>query len=295
MKRILKWIGIGILVIVGVVVVAAVGLSLAGASRLEKTHDIQAEAITVPTDTEAIARGEQLSVAICAACHGEDLTGVPLIDEAPIGTVYAPNLTGLAETHSDAELVNAIRHAVDSDGRQLMIMPAEAFINFSAEDLGAIIAYLQTQHRLGDDSPSPQMGFMGRVLIGAGQFGQVFPAEYSDHSQPFPPMPPIGANEDYGPYLAGFCTACHGPDLAGAFPPGDPTAPFARNLTPGGELSTWTERDFLEYFETGVTPSGRGTDPFFIPWKEFGQFKEDELRGLWLYLESLPALETPEQ
>ncbi|HJS27995.1 MAG TPA: c-type cytochrome [Anaerolineales bacterium] len=293
MRKFLKWLGIGLLILVGVLVVAVVGLSIAGNARLGKTMDVQAEAIDIPTDAESLARGELLVHTVCTGCHAEDLSGQPLLDDPAIGTVYAANISGLAETHTDDDMVKAIRHAVDTDGRQLAIMPAEAFINFSAEDLGAIIAYLKTVPRTGEDTPKPELGLMGRILMATGQFGQIFPAEYIDHDQPFHSMPEIGANVGYGEYMARFCTSCHGPDLAGAFPPGDPSSPFARNLTPGGDLKTWTEEDFLNFFKTGQTPDGRSVDPAYMPYESFGKFSEDELSGLWLYLQSLPALETP--
>ncbi|HEX6386533.1 MAG TPA: c-type cytochrome [Anaerolineae bacterium] len=291
MKKALKWIGIILGGLIILVVVAAVGLSVAGASRLNKTHDIQAEAITIPTDGAALARGEHLIDAACKSCHGADLSGESIIDEPPIGSVYAANITGLADTHTDADLVRAIRHGVDTDGRQLMIMPAESFIYFSEEDLGAMVAYLKTVPRAGDDSPEPQLAPVGRILLGAGLFGDVFPAEYIDHDLPFPERPEVGANVAYGQYLARFCTSCHGANLAGG-QPGDPASPPAPNLTPGGELAGWTEEDFVTAMRSGVTPSGRQLDPAFMPWESFGNFEDDELRGVWLYLESLPPRQT---
>jgi hypothetical protein len=48
------------------------------------------------------------------------------------------------------------------------------------------------------------------------------------------------------------------------------------------------EEESITTMRTGVTPSGRQLDPEFMPWKEFGQLGEEELRGIWLYLSSLP-------
>lgn len=291
MKKAFKWIGIilGGLLILGVI--AAVGLSLAGAARLNKTRDIQAEAVPIPTDAAALARGEHLVNVACRDCHSADLSGSPLLEEPPIGTVYAANITGLAETHTDVDLVRAIRHGVDTDGRQLMIMPAESFIHFSQEDLGAVIAYLKTAPRTGDDTPPPQLAPVGRILLGAGLFGDVFPAEYIDHALPFPEMPEVGANVAYGEYLSRFCSSCHGQNLTGG-QPADPESPPAPSLTPGSALADWTEADFLTAMRTGVTPDGRHLNPDFMPWRSFGKFDDDELRGLWMYLESLPPRET---
>jgi mono/diheme cytochrome c family protein len=294
MKKVLKWIGIVLAVVVGVLILAVVGLSIAGGAQLNKTQDVQAEAITIPTDEASLARGDHLVNIICTGCHTDNLTGQPLLDDPSIGTIYSANISGLAETHSDADIVRAIRHGVDTDGRHLVIMPAEAFINFSAEDLGSIIAYLKTIPRSGSENPQPHLTLMGRILLATGQFGDVFPADYIDHSKPFPPMPEIGANPQYGEYLAQFCTSCHGENFAGGYPP-EPDAPFARNLTPAGELGSWTEEDFLNFWKTGMTPLGQQINTEFMPVDEFGKLDPDELRGLWLYLHSLPAIESPSQ
>lgn len=285
MKRVLKWIGILLGGLVALVIVAAVALSALGASRLNKKQDIQVENVTIPAGEDALARGEHLVNVACKSCHGADLSGQPMIDEPPIGTIYAANITGLAETHTDADLVRAIRHAVDTDGRQLVIMPAEAFIYFSEEDLGSVIAYLKTVPRVGEERGTPQLGPVGRILMGAGLFGDIFPAEYIDHDLPFPEMPEVGANVAYGAYLSRFCSSCHGAELAGGQPP-DPESPPAPNLTKDGRLGSWTEEEFITTMRTGVTPGGRQLDPTYMPWESFGKFDDDELRGLWIYLNS---------
>lgn len=102
-------------------------------------------------------------------------------------------------------------------------------------------------------------------------------------------MPLIGATAEYGVDIGGWCTACHGPDLTGAQPVFDPATPFASDMTEGGELLGWSEKDFLKTLRTGVTPSGRQLDSDFMPGNVFGKFDDDRLKGLWLYLHSLPA------
>lgn len=294
MKKVLIWIGIIAGGLIALLLVLAVGLSIVGGSRLNKTHDITAESITIPTDAESLARGQHLVDVGCRDCHTAELTGQPLINDPAIGTVYAANITGLAGSHTDEEIVRAIRHAVDTDGRQLMIMPAEAFIHFSQEDLGSLIAYLKTLPRSGQDTPNPDLAFLGRVLLAAGMFGDVFPAEYIDHDMPYAEMPEVGANLAYGEYLSHFCTSCHGANLAGG-PPPDPDSPPAPNLTPAGDLGGWTQEDFLTTIRTGVTPNGRELNPDAMPWQSFAKFDDDELIGLWLYLQTLPAVETAAQ
>ncbi len=87
-----------------------------------------------------------------------------------------------------------------------MIMPAEVFINWSAEDLGATIAYLKTLPPHDTNTPDKEIGLLGRILFAAGQFGDIFPAEYIDHGTPFATRPEVGATAEYGAYFAaGLC------------------------------------------------------------------------------------------
>ena len=62
------------------------------------------------------------------------------------------------------------------------------------------------------------------------------------------------------------------------------------NLTSGGEMVAWSEQDFFTTIRSGVTPSGRQLNEE-MPWKFYGQMTDEELKALWLYLQSLPALE----
>jgi len=287
MKRVLKWVGIVLAVLVGLLVVAAVFLNIMGGSRLNKTHDILAESIAIPDDAVALARGEHLVNVGCKSCHGPNLGGQPLLADPAIGLVYAANISRVGDTHSDEELVLAIRHGLDQDGRQLMVMPAESFIKLSAEDLGAIIAYLKTVPRVENELPGPELSFLGKILLASGMMGPVFPAEYIDHDQPFPAMPEVGASLEYGAYLSGLCAGCHSPDLAGG-PAGDPDSPPAPSLRGDSALNSWSEEDFLLFMRTGVTPDGRQIDPELMPWESFGKFDDEELQGMWLYLHSLP-------
>jgi len=64
----------------------------------------------------------------------------------------------------------------------------------------------------------------------------------------------------------------------------------ALNLTPGGEVGFWSEGQFIATMRTGVTPGGHRLIEF-MPWKYFGEMTDDELKAVWLYLQSLPALE----
>lgn len=288
MRKILKWIGIILGSLVGLLIVAGVVLYSIGYSKLNRTRQVQPITITIPGDEAALARGEHLVDVTCTSCHGADLSGDVLLDDPVIGTVYTANITGLAEQRTDEELVLAIRHAIGPGGRQIIAMPSDAFIYYSAEDLGAIIAYLKTIPGNEKESRATGLSIPGYIMLGAGMFGDLSTAEVINHEQEFSQMPEVGANEAYGAYLSHLCTTCHGQDLSGAQPsvPGSPIAP---NLTPGGGLAAWSEADFIQAMRSGVTPSGHQLDPEFMPWKSWAKFHDEELQAIWMYLASLPA------
>jgi cytochrome c5 len=288
MRKVLKWIGIILGGLVGLLIVAGVVLYSIGYSKLNKTRQVQPITISIPGDEAALARGEHLVDVTCTSCHGADLSGDILLDDPVMGTVYTANITGLADQRSDEELVLAIRHAIGPGGRQIIAMPSDAFIYYSAEDLGAIIAYLKTIPRNEKEYRAPDLSIPGYIMLGAGMFGDLSTAEVINHEQQFSQMPEVGANEAYGAYLSHLCTTCHGQDLSGAQPsvPGSPIAP---NLTPGGGLAAWSEADFIQAMRSGVTPSGHQLDPDFMPWKSWAKLHDEELQAIWMYLASLPA------
>ena len=55
-------------------------------------------------------------------------------------------------------------------------------------------------------------------------------------------------------------------------------------------LASWSEAEFMTTLRTGATPGGYPLSEE-MPWQSYGQMTNDELKALWLYLQSLPALE----
>jgi mono/diheme cytochrome c family protein len=279
MRRVFKWIGIGVGSLLAVVIVLVVVLSFIGNAKLHAKRTVAVEDVPIPTDSAALARGSHLVHVLCAECHGADLTGTAVLDNTPLGTVYSANITGLDQIRQDADLVRAIRHGVAPDGHQLAIMPSASFVHLSKEDLGAIIAYLKTIPRSGTPRPLPQFTFLAKVLLGAGK-AKIFAAASMDHHTPFPAMPEIGANVATGEYYSRLCYECHGTNLQGGQPP-NPSSPPAPSLA---IVQQWSENGFLTLVQTGTTPEGRQLNPQYMPWKAFQNLSPDELKGLYLYL-----------
>jgi mono/diheme cytochrome c family protein len=187
----------------------------------------------------------------------------------------------------------AIRHGVSHDGRGLALMPSGIFYYLSDEDLGALIAYLKSLPPMDNELPKSELGPLGRVMLALGQLPPevtVPDVHVIDHYAPRPVPPEPGVTVEYGEYLANSCTLCHGANLNGQTIREGPNVYVALNLTPGGEVGCWSEEQFIATMRTGVTPGGHPLKDF-MPWKYFGQMTDDEIKAVWLYLQSLPALE----
>ncbi len=300
MRKVLKWIGIALGGLVGLLVLASVILYVIGSARLNGTHEIQLENVAIPTSESAIARGQHLVEALtfCQGCHGDDLEGKVFIDEPMMATVYAPNLTsgqgGVGATHTDADYVGAIRHGVNPEGRGLMIMHSDVFHNLSAEDLGAVIAYVKSVPPVDKEIPDRRLLPLGRILIALGLFDSeaipFIPAEVIDHGAPFAARPEVGATAEYGQYLISItlCAMCHGSELRGG-PPLEEGMPAGPGIVAYGAPGGWSEEQFVTTIRTGVTPSGKELDPEFMPWDIYANLTDDELAAMWQYIASISS------
>jgi mono/diheme cytochrome c family protein len=291
--RILKWIGIVLGVLIGIIVIAVLVLNVVANRNLNGPHEVAVETVEIPTDEAAIARGQYLAttVSLCSGCHGENLGGEVLIDEAPIGYIAAPNLTagqgGIGATYTDVDWVRALRHGVGSDGRAMGVMPSQWFHSYGDEDLGALIAYLKSVPPVDNELGPRRIDFPGTILFGVLGFSTL-PYSLIDHTDQ-PTAQPAGATAEYGDYMTriGVCRECHGAQLAGNTDPNGP--PLGPNLTPGGDLATWSQDDFMLAIRNGLTPDGQTLDPEAMPWPAFANMSDEELEAIWLYLQTLPA------
>jgi cytochrome c553 len=300
MLKVLKWIGIVLGSVIGLVLLVALGLYAKARVEITKKYQVQVESFVVPTDAASVERGHHLADFLCSECHGADLSGDPRWFDLPgMVTVAAPNLTpgrgGLGASFTTDDFVRVLRHGVKPDGTSVFIMPSNDFAYLSDQDLAAIIAYLKTLPPVDKQTPEPHTRptFLGGVMYGAGLFGNLLRAGQMQEMAEIPAAPQAGVTAEYGHYLVNIngCRDCHGQQLSGA-KTGDPSSPLAPNLTPGGELRAWSEADFIKTLRTGMTPSGTQLPDEFMPWKHKGLMSDDELKAVWAYLQSLPPLPT---
>lgn len=298
MRRILKWAGIGVGSLLGLLLLAAAAVFLVSNDRLGETYAIALPPLEARVDSGAVMRGAHIAVIRgCTDCHGDGLQGQPFIEDGALGHLYAANLTGgeggVGAAYTDEDWDRAVRHGIGPDGRPLLFMPSQEFHGLSDDDLGDLIAYVRSVPPVDNVLPASTVGPLGRVLYLTGSLPLV-PAELIDHEAPRAPAPPAGPTAAYGAYLAATCTGCHGMDFAGGAIPGmPPGTPVPTNLTPDAAtgLGAWTQADFVRALREGVRPDGSAIDPF-MPVRMTKKMTDDEIIAIWRHLQTLPPVTT---
>lgn len=297
MRKLLKWLGIVMAGFVGVVIILVGIVYLLSGSRMSKTYTINISPVAIPTDEASIEEGRRIFVTRgCPDCHGPDGAGAVLIDDAMVGRIAGPNLTGgeggIGNEYANEDWVRAIRHGVGADLKPLLVMPSNEYYPMNDQDLGALVAYLNNLSPVNKESVENRTGPLGRTLLVTNQ-APFLSAEAIDHDAPRPEEVPAGATIEFGKYLAVTCTGCHGAGLSGGPIPGDPSGePFPTNLTPNPDtgLGNWTEEDFFTAIRLGTRPDGT-TLSEKMPWKGFSLMTDEELQALWAYLQTVSPKE----
>lgn len=266
--------------------------------QIRRVFDIPAVNLTIPADKAALARGQHLVEVIggCPECHAYSLKGDPIFLNAPlIGQIPAANLTphetGVGSVYTVADWERAIRHGVGRDGRALIGVSSGALQHLSDADVAAIIAYLQTLPPGQREIPPRQLGLLARPFILISlllpeEENDIMPALLIDHNASHPPASEPGITVEYGRYLVLLtCVECHKADLGGGSEPGE-----GMNITTGGNLGRWTEAEFIWAIKTGRTPEGNSLNVTYMPQDRLRRLTEDELKAIWLYIQSIPPV-----
>lgn len=269
---------------------AALAVALAGAAAAETP----------------VERGRYLVETImgCGNCHspitpqgapvpGMNLAG-RLVEENPVVTAWAPNLTPAARIAgwSDAALARAIREGIRPDGSVIgPFMPIWLYRGLADSDLAAVVAYLRTLPPVPNEVPQS----VWRIPL---------PESYGPPVLSVPDVP----RDDvvaHGAYLAGpvaHCMECHtpqrpegGPDMArfgaGGFEFHGPWGiSVSGNLTPHADgIARWTDDELFRMITTGTRPDGT---PMLPPmgYAYYAAAKPEDIRAIIAYLRTLPPL-----
>jgi len=312
MKRVLRWVGIGL---GGLILLLVVAAGWVQATYSVDHPDTPLPVVVATDDAEVVARGEYIvnAVAHCSTCHApaEHVSGLDFDFASPLtggyvwkipmfGTFTAANLTPHATGiggMTDAEIARVVRSGVGRSGR-LSPMMRFAVGPMSDEDLIAVVSWLRAQSPVEGAREEPRLGIIAKALAG----------NFTPRLDPSPAhVPPGGISVERGRYLANgpaFCAGCHtpmdpltlaamGPAFSGGAAEPDRTdsgfeiAP--PNLTPDlrtGVMAGWSEDAFVERFRAGRMVAGST-----MPWEAFQRLTEEDVRSVYQYLMSLDPVD----
>jgi mono/diheme cytochrome c family protein len=287
----------------------------------DRPYSRQVVALQAPRDAAHVQKGQFLyeRSLLCWDCHGSQGSHSPSEPQAGgrefnmtgigpgFGYVYGTNVTPDVDTGigawSDGEVVRAIREGISSDGHLIFpVMAYQFYHGLSDDDVLSLVAYLRSLPPVRRPTPARHLSFAAKALIAVGALKPESPIVSAVAG------PPAGPTATWGEYLAWHragCAECHSPrDPRTATL--DDTRPLAGGLFPFPEegfettgsnltrdtatgIGAWTEEQFGAALRTGVRPNGAVMLPF-MPWPAYSQWSPDDVRALWLYLRSLPAV-----
>ena len=121
--NLLKWIGIGLAVLLVAFLAAISVVMAAGLHKLNSRSAPVRDYVEVTRTPEQIQRGQAIADSFCGACHSKTGTltgGADLGKDFPIsvGSFISSNLTpaGQLARWSDGEIFRAVRDGIDADG-----------------------------------------------------------------------------------------------------------------------------------------------------------------------------------
>jgi mono/diheme cytochrome c family protein len=318
MKKFLKL----AVIVIGIIVVIIAGLLMYVKVALPGANVAAASDVKFEYTPERVARGKYLAnnVTMCIDCHSKrdySKFGAPMVpgtvgqggelfgrDLGFPGNFYAPNITpyGIGQW-TDGEVMRAITTGVSRDGHALFpIMPYPNFGQLDKEDIYSIIAYVRSLEPIKNDVQKSVADFPVNFII------NTIPKEAS-----FTVTPPKKELVAYGKYMftAVGCNECHTPReqgkpiegkfLAGGFefPFPDGTVVRSLNITPHKEtgIGTWTEGQFVarfkQYSDSTYTPHPVQNGDFktVMPWLFYTHMKEEDLKAIFAYLQTVPPIE----
>jgi hypothetical protein len=311
MKKVLRILGFIVLALVLVI-----GIGIAG---FKATHPKVAppQDIQVDLNAERFTRGKYLAenVSSCLDCHSErDWTklSAPVIPgtegkggerfdegmDVP-GVLYARNITPMGlSTWKDGEILRAITEGIDKHGQALFpLMPYTNIGQLTRDDLYAIITYLRALRPIENQIPAKHINFPVSL------FSLTAPQPVTLRETPPEPSNVV----EYGKYMvtAASCTECHTQREKGELVKGMEFAGGTRFRIPNGGIvraanitfdkdtgiGNWSEDTFVQRFKSfQAVPVGEKDFNTVMPWSQYAKLEEKDLRAMYAYLRSLPAV-----
>lgn len=278
-----------------------------------RSYTMQQVEVQVPHTPEYIARGEKLTMMLCANCHMNSdtrkLSGIKMLDLPPdLGVAYSRNITQDKEhgigNWSDGELVYLLRTGIKKDGHYtppyMVKLP-----NMADDDINAIIAFLRSDNPIVTPDPTPSVeskpSFLTKLLCYVAFKPLPFPTKPVS-------LPDTNNKVEMGKYLATNlgCNSCHSADFKtndDLFPEkskgyfGGGNQPLDKhgmvmltpNLTPDKEtgIGNWTKDEFVNAVKTGIV---KNQPSLRYPMEPYVLLTDDEAGAIFEYLQTIPVI-----
>ncbi|HTE14739.1 MAG TPA: cytochrome c [Burkholderiales bacterium] len=291
MKRVFKFLGFTVVMVVLLVAAVAIAAQLLSERKTHRKVDIKIAAPAI--DNASLKQGKYLFESRgCMECHGAGGQGRELINDPNGLYVRTPNITtgttGTVKTYSDVDWVRAIRHGIKPNGEPLLIMPSEDYSRLTDADTASLIAYLRSLPPADGEPGVIRFPLIVKALYAFGAIKDA--AEKIDHAQPASVPVTVAATVEHGAYVANMCIGCHGPTLSGGkIPGGPPTWPPAANLTSGSgsKMPIYdTAEKFVVMMRTAKRPDGSEVSKV-MPFDSLKRLTDVDLQALHIYLKTL--------
>jgi len=310
MKKLLKWLGLGL---AALIVSIAVMAAYVAATPIP-SYAIQKVDFPVEVTPERIARGKRSIEMLCAGCHMDSATGGLTGKRMPdlptqFGEAWSRNITahpvkGIG-AWTNGEIVYLLRTGISRDGRYtppwMVKLP-----NASDEDLRDIVAFLRSDDPMvkaqAVDNHDSRPSFLTKALCRAAF--KPFPYPAAEKTAP-PPSDAVA----YGRYLVNdrlLCFSCHSADFAtndekdpeksagylgggNAMPDIGGKLVHTSNLTPDAEtgIGRWSAEDFRRALQDGIRPDKR---PLRYPMVPYRPLADEEADAIFAFLRTVPAI-----
>ncbi len=309
MKKILKIIGLVLLVIVAFALVGFIYVS----SNDIPTYEVVNIDYKVNSSPASVARGKKLANMLCATCHQNPetgkLTGKKMLDApAEFGDIHSQNITqdksyGIGEW-TDAELMYLLRTGIKRNGQYSPPYMAK-LPTMADEDINAIISFLRSDDPQVAANPTPDIpckpSFLTKML--ARVVWKPFPLPEARIA-----MPDTTNTLELGKYLAHNldCFSCHSADFktvdylnptlsAGYFGGGNQLLDLegrvkvTPNLTPDTEtgIGGWTKAQFIKAVKSGIVD---GQNALTYPMMPYPLLSDSEAGAIYEYLHTIPPI-----
>jgi mono/diheme cytochrome c family protein len=252
MNKLLKWFLLTVGGLLGLILVAAAVIWVWAGQKMSQKGQLEPRSFSIENGAIDLEEGERLARLFSCAygCHGDDMAGKVMFEQAFFGKLVAPNLTMAVQNYSDQELEAIIRQGLRPDGSGMMVMPSTQFSGLRDEDLRNILGYIRQAPVVEKDLGRTTLSLIARFFVVQGEFQM-------EHELKFNPATPDEGEPgsiSTGRYLTRvICSACHGKDLKGGSMDGmiTPDLQIVKAYSPG---------EFTTLMRTGVASGERELD-----------------------------------